>query len=134
MKTPIVIKRREFLKGFLGLATLLFISPLTALGNNTSFPKQILQSPEPLLPLYRQYYSIKVLSTPEDKLPLGMIVEGIFPGPEWLPCDGRQLAIRDYPRLFKLIGQTYGPITKNSSTFRVPDLRERVIYTEKFET
>jgi len=43
----------------------------------------------------------------------------------WMLCDGRSLAVRDYPLLFRRIGWAYGlgsdPVGR--STFRVPDLR-----------
>lgn len=42
---------------------------------------------------------------------------------DWIPCDGRALAINQNLALFSLIGTTYGG---NESVFNVPDLRERV--------
>ncbi|MBX9704236.1 MAG: phage tail protein [Silvanigrellaceae bacterium] len=40
----------------------------------------------------------------------------------WLHCDGRAVAIKDYPELYKVIGNTYGtPI--NSNDFKIPDYR-----------
>lgn len=41
----------------------------------------------------------------------------------WLPCDGRQLAITDYPTLYQVIGTVYGG--DGSTTFALPDLRGR---------
>jgi microcystin-dependent protein len=42
----------------------------------------------------------------------------------WLPCDGRVLAIDQYPVLFQLIGTTYGG--DGQSNFAVPNLSGQV--------
>lgn len=39
----------------------------------------------------------------------------------WLPCDGRALAINTYETLYALIGTTYGG--DGVTTFKLPDLR-----------
>ena len=44
--------------------------------------------------------------------------------PNWAPCDGRTLAIADYPALYALVGTTYGG--DGQQTFGLPDLRGRV--------
>lgn len=44
----------------------------------------------------------------------------------WLPCDGRVLNIKEYDKLFELIGPIFGG-DMNQGTFAVPDLRGRVI-------
>lgn len=41
----------------------------------------------------------------------------------WFICDGQLLAIDKYPRLFSVIGTTYGG--DGSTTFALPDLRGR---------
>jgi len=41
----------------------------------------------------------------------------------WLPCDGRSVKISDYQALYSLIGTIYGG---SSTTFNLPDLRQRV--------
>jgi microcystin-dependent protein len=41
----------------------------------------------------------------------------------WLICDGRELNIEDYDRLFNIIGTTYGG---GEGTFNIPDMRGRV--------
>lgn len=41
----------------------------------------------------------------------------------WLPCDGRSLPVATNLALYHLIGNTYGG---DGSTFKLPDLRERV--------
>lgn len=41
----------------------------------------------------------------------------------WLPCDGRTLAITAYQALFSLLGFTYGG--DQQTVFRLPDLRGR---------
>ena len=43
---------------------------------------------------------------------------------DFLPCDGRVLAIAEYDTLFNLIGTTYGG--DGQQTFNLPDLRGRV--------
>lgn len=45
----------------------------------------------------------------------------------FLPCDGRPLAINDFNALYAIIGMTFGGDTKNPPTyFNLPDLRGRV--------
>ena len=44
---------------------------------------------------------------------------------DFLPCDGRQLAINSYLPLYSLIGTTYGG--DGVSRFALPDLRGRVV-------
>lgn len=41
----------------------------------------------------------------------------------WLICDGSSLNRADYPRLFNVIGTTYG--STSGTTFNLPDLRQR---------
>lgn len=43
----------------------------------------------------------------------------------WLVCDGRSLSRTEYNELFSVIGTTYGAI--DSSTFKIPDCRGRVL-------
>lgn len=45
----------------------------------------------------------------------------------FLLCDGRAVSREDYKRLFDLIGTTYGEGDK-STTFNVPDFRDRTIW------
>lgn len=40
----------------------------------------------------------------------------------WLPCDGRELAVSQYPALFAVLGAIYGG--NGRTTFALPDLRE----------
>ena len=53
-----------------------------------------------------------------------------FAGPEanvpagWLVCDGSTVSREEYPRLFAVIGDTWGP-GDGSTTFDLPDLRGR---------
>jgi microcystin-dependent protein len=44
---------------------------------------------------------------------------------DFLPCDGRELAINSYIPLFSVIGATYGG--DGVSQFALPDLRGRVV-------
>lgn len=44
---------------------------------------------------------------------------------EWLLCDGSAVSRTTYAALFAIIGTTYG-VGDGSTTFNVPDLRERV--------
>ena len=43
----------------------------------------------------------------------------------WLMCDGSQVSKTSYPRLFAVIGNSYGN-PDNSNNFVLPDLRDRV--------
>jgi microcystin-dependent protein len=43
---------------------------------------------------------------------------------DWEPCEGQKLSIPGFPRLYAVIGQTYGGDGK--SYFNVPELRGRV--------
>lgn len=49
---------------------------------------------------------------------------GNFAPKNWALCDGRLLNIRDYPRLYTLMGTAYGGDGVN--TFGVPNLQSRV--------
>lgn len=49
-----------------------------------------------------------------------------FCPPNWLPCDGRAVAISDYPQLFVAIANTYGPPPAEGQ-FVLPDLRGRAV-------
>lgn len=42
----------------------------------------------------------------------------------WLRCDGRLLSPQEYPKLFSVIGNTYGG---DNDAFRLPDPRDRVL-------
>ncbi len=44
----------------------------------------------------------------------------------WLLCDGSAVSRSAYPRLFALVGVTYGP-GNGSTTFNLPDARGRVL-------
>lgn len=43
----------------------------------------------------------------------------------FLPCDGRQLSIKDNEALFSLLGTQFGG--NGQTTFAIPDLRDRVL-------
>lgn len=43
------------------------------------------------------------------------------PNPNWLACDGSEVAQDDYPDLYTVIGDTYG--SAGSGNFKLPDLR-----------
>ena len=43
----------------------------------------------------------------------------------WLKCDGRSLSRTEYAELFEIIGTSFG--SDNSQTFKLPDLRGRVM-------
>lgn len=63
---------------------------------------------------------------PAVTVPIGTIVAYAEYGAPagWLPCDGRQWPIADYPALAALLGTRYG--SASAGNFRVPNLRERV--------
>jgi len=59
--------------------------------------------------------AISVFAGPVDKIPAG-----------WLLCDGAEVSRTDYANLFAAIGTTWGA-GDGSSTFNLPDLRDRVL-------
>jgi len=61
-----------------------------------------------------------------ELVPVGSIMCYAAPKcPEgYLPCDGRELLLSQYPDLFRVIGKTFGG---NSKTFCLPDLQGRFI-------
>lgn len=44
----------------------------------------------------------------------------------WLLCDGSDVAQATYPRLYALLGTTYGTASDATNDFKLPDLRGRV--------
>ncbi|MBZ7976890.1 phage tail protein [Campylobacter sp. RM12637] len=44
----------------------------------------------------------------------------------FIVCDGRELAKKDYPQLFKVIGITYGE-SADKLKFKIPDLRGKFV-------
>lgn len=60
--------------------------------------------------------------------PIGTVAAfaGATPPAGWLVCDGASVSRTTYAALFKVIGNSYGAAV-NSSTFRLPDARGRVI-------
>lgn len=63
----------------------------------------------------------------ESSTPAGVIhpYAGSAAPSGWLLCDGIERNIADYPRLYSVIGTTYGGDTE-AGVFQVPDLRGRV--------
>lgn len=45
--------------------------------------------------------------------------------PGFIPCDGRELPICDYEKLFEMVKHAYS-LAADTQTFRVPDLRVRI--------
>jgi microcystin-dependent protein len=62
-------------------------------------------------------------------LPAGIIViyAGSSFGPDVLPCNGAAVSRADQDKLFDAIGVSWGP-GDGSSTFNVPDFRDRALY------
>lgn len=57
----------------------------------------------------------------------GMVVASagnVIPNERWLPCDGTERAINDYPALYAAIGSTFG--AAGSGNFRLPNLAGRL--------
>ncbi|MFP5238201.1 MAG: phage tail protein [Acidobacteriota bacterium] len=58
--------------------------------------------------------------------PIGMIaafgMESLPAGCNWLPCDGAELTMADYPALYAAIGTSFG-LAAEPSKFKLPDLR-----------
>lgn len=46
---------------------------------------------------------------------------GTNPNPNWLECDGSEVAQADYPDLYAVIGSTYG--SAGAGNFKLPDMR-----------
>lgn len=59
----------------------------------------------------------------------GMILQyaGATPPDGWLECDGSVLVKTDYPKLFSAIGATWNTGSEPGTSFRIPDLRNRVL-------
>jgi microcystin-dependent protein len=55
---------------------------------------------------------------------IALMPYGFVPN-QWLECDGTQYLIRDYPRLYALIGTTFGG--DGRLYFGVPDLKGRAV-------
>ena len=62
-----------------------------------------------------------------DGTPPGVVnaYAGANPPPGYLMADGSEVSRAQYPLLFQAIGTTYG--SSSSTTFRLPDLRGRVV-------
>jgi microcystin-dependent protein len=45
--------------------------------------------------------------------------------PGWFLCDGREISKSEYPKLFSVIGNTYG-IPANSNNFILPNLQQKM--------
>jgi microcystin-dependent protein len=61
-------------------------------------------------------------------LPAGIIlpIAGSITAPNVLPCDGRSLLRADFPKLFAVIGVTWG--AADGTHFNLPDFRDRALY------
>jgi microcystin-dependent protein len=59
--------------------------------------------------------------------PIGTIIcfAGQLVPPGWILCDGTEISKSEYPKLFSVIGNTYG-IPVNSSNFILPNLQQRI--------
>ena len=59
--------------------------------------------------------------------PIGTIIcfAGQSVPPGWILCDGSEISKSEYPKLYSVIGNTYGT-SSNSSNFVLPDLRQRM--------
>ena len=75
----------------------------------------------------RRSFKEEIENLKQEICPIGTIQAFAFNGiPKgWLPCDGRQLQISEYPDLFRVIRFTFGGDKKES--FFLPDLRGRFI-------
>lgn len=73
------------------------------------------------------YFAFTYSTFGVDMATTGVIVPfagGVLPD-AWLPCDGRSLAISDYPALYAAIGNVWGSV--DSDHFNIPDLRGRTL-------
>lgn len=61
-------------------------------------------------------------------LPTGMIIQHISDEAPygWLVCDGRDVSINEYPRLYEVIGTRFGVSADPNIHFRLPNFRGRV--------
>lgn len=62
--------------------------------------------------------------------PIGSIMQyaGLVAPPDWLLCDGSEVSITQYQKLFNVIGNTYKPVSllNGLNTFGLPDFRGRI--------
>lgn len=65
-------------------------------------------------------------SSTGECMPIGTVLwfASLTPPAGWLTCDGSEYLIADYPRLYAVIGDTWGEAEENY--FKLPDLRGRV--------
>ena len=62
------------------------------------------------------------------KLPVGTVLAcnlGVKPGPKDVKLGGQLLSKEQYPELYKIIGDVWGPQDKKRTKFRVPQLGPR---------
>lgn len=63
-----------------------------------------------------------------DTLPVGTVRtlhgQGVPRG--WLICNGRLLKVSSYPKLYAVLGNSFGPLP-NKRVFRLPDMRIRTV-------
>lgn len=66
--------------------------------------------------------AVAVAPTAATALP-ARVIEKAKPLLHFVPCDGRELRICDYPELFRVIRDAYGSWSATTLTFCVPDSR-----------
>ena len=83
----------------------------------------------PVSGLNRTTKSALVGDITNDLVPPGVMMPyaGLNAPAGWLLCDGAYVDKVDYPRLFAVIGYTYGLKTTISSKFKLPDVKGRMI-------
>jgi microcystin-dependent protein len=71
------------------------------------------------------YVLSAVQANPDPPYPIGGVIASgstLAANPFWFPCDGRMLAVKEFPALYQAIGNTYGG---DATTFALPDYRGR---------
>ena len=84
-------------------------------------PAAVLAAPAPAPDAAALAANALALAGGDEFIGMVKLITGTTVPAGWLRCDGRELAIADYPALFALLGTTYGGTGRH--TFALPDMR-----------
>lgn len=77
----------------------------------------------------RKYIKSEIQALKDEVCPVGTIQTFAFnqiPS-GWIACDGRKVAISDYPELYDVIGSTFGEVSSEEKHFFLPDLQGKFV-------